>query len=98
MLPARQVLTILSAITLFACHSRQPADLILYHGKVYTVDSLFDTAEAFAIRDGKILAVGTDREIRGLYISSNEIDAGGKSDRTRCRLGIAYLIPPKQFP
>jgi predicted amidohydrolase YtcJ len=79
MLTARQVLTILSAITLFACHSRQHADLILYHGKVYTVDSLFDTAEAFAVKDGKILAVGTDSEIRGRYVSSNEVDAGGKA-------------------
>jgi predicted amidohydrolase YtcJ len=79
MLPARRVLTILSAITLFACHSRQPADLILYHGKVYTVDSVFATAEAFAVKGGKILAIGTDREIRGRYISSNEIDAGGKA-------------------
>ncbi len=55
MVPARQMLTILSAITLFACHTRQSADLILYHGKVYTVDSVFSTAEAFAVKDGKIL-------------------------------------------
>jgi predicted amidohydrolase YtcJ len=79
MIRAGQLLTILSVITLFACHSRQRADLILYHGKVYTVDSVFTTAEAFAVKDGKILAVGTDAEIRGRYVSSNEIDAAGRA-------------------
>ena len=64
---------------LFSCHSRQPADLILYHGKVYTVDSVFSKAEAFAVKDGKILAAGSDEEIKGKYESVQMVDAGGKA-------------------
>jgi predicted amidohydrolase YtcJ len=68
-----------AVVLLLSCHSPQPADLILYHGKVYTVDSAFTTAEAFAVKDGKILAVGTDEDIRGRYAGAKEIDAGGKA-------------------
>ena len=75
----RRLLAVLPVILVFSCHSRQPADLIIYHGKVYTVDSSFTIAEAFAVKDGKILSVGSDAEIRGEYAASNEIDAGGKA-------------------
>ncbi|HXB91671.1 MAG TPA: amidohydrolase [Puia sp.] len=64
---------------LYSCHSKETADLILYDGKVYTVDSAFSKAEAFAVRDGKIVAVGTEADIRGKYQSSQMIDAGGKA-------------------
>jgi len=39
------------------------ADLILIHARVYTVNPAHTWAEALAIRDGKLLAVGTDKEI-----------------------------------
>lgn len=63
----------------FSCHSRQAADLILYHGQVYTVDSAFTKVEAFAVKDGKILAVGSDADIRGAYEAPQMMDAGGKA-------------------
>ena len=69
----------LLALPFFSCHSRQVADLILYHGKVYTVDSAFTKAEAFAIKDGKILAVGSDADIRDAYEASQMVDAGGRA-------------------
>jgi predicted amidohydrolase YtcJ len=74
----RRLPAILPVIFLFSCQSKQPADLIVYHGKVYTVDSSFTVAEAFAVKDGKILAVGSDAEIRGDY-AAPEVDAGGKA-------------------
>jgi predicted amidohydrolase YtcJ len=72
------LLTVL-AVFLFSCQSRQAVDLIVYHGKVYTVDSAFSKAGAFAVKDGKILAVGTDRDIRGKYAAAQEVDADGKA-------------------
>ena len=39
------------------------ADLILIHARIYTVNPAHTWAEALAIRDGKLLAVGTDKEI-----------------------------------
>ncbi|MDP4150588.1 MAG: amidohydrolase [Bacteroidota bacterium] len=60
-----------------ACHSRRHADLILHNGQVYTVDSGFHDAEAFAVRDGRILAVGSEREIMDHYEADSLEDAGG---------------------
>jgi len=42
----------------------QNADTILVNGKILTVDKQFSTREAIAIRDGKIMAVGSSSEIR----------------------------------
>src|SRR2546427_7712413 len=39
------------------------ADLILHHAKIITVDAKFSVAEAIAIRDGRIVAIGPDEEI-----------------------------------
>ncbi len=43
---------------------RGPADLVLEHGKIVTVDSAQPRAEALAIRDHRILAVGSDAAIQ----------------------------------
>lgn len=58
---------------------KQSTDLILHNGKVYTVDSEFSVVEAFAVKDGKIIAVGSNDEILGKYESDSIIDAGGKA-------------------
>jgi len=42
----------------------QSADLILLNGKVITVDAKDSIAQAVAIHDGKIAAVGSNEEIR----------------------------------
>ncbi len=43
-----------------------PPDAIFVGGKVVTVDAAFAVREAFAVRGGKIVAVGTTREMRAL--------------------------------
>jgi predicted amidohydrolase YtcJ len=49
------------------------------NGKIYTVDKDFSTAEAFAVRDGKIIAVGTGEELQKQYKAAETIDAEGKT-------------------
>ena len=57
----------LLAIPLFAvAASAQPADTLLVNGKILTVDRAFSTREAMAIRDGRIVALGGNPEIRRL--------------------------------
>ena len=75
----RPIALFICMILLASCHSRQQADLILHNGKVYTVDSAFTVAEAFAVKDGKILAVGSNKEIQEHYTASNVINAEGKA-------------------
>jgi len=58
----------------------QPADIILFGGKIVTVDSNFSIQEAVAIKDGNILAVGSNNEIMALAGSDTEqIDLDGKT-------------------
>ena len=46
--------------------SNQTADVIAYNGKIATQNEQRSIVEALAIRDGKFLAVGTDREVFAL--------------------------------
>ena len=53
-------------------------DLVLVNGRVYTVDDQMPRAEAFAVKQGRFLAVGTTDEIRGMAVRGTEvIDAEG---------------------
>ncbi len=62
-----------------SCKFRQKADMIIHHAKIYTVDDNFSVAEAMAVRDGKIIAIGKNDDILKLYESDSTTDAGGKS-------------------
>ncbi|OIN86594.1 MAG: hypothetical protein AUJ21_12130 [Anaerolineae bacterium CG1_02_58_13] len=54
-------------------------DMILYNGKLHTQDSNYPQATAVAIRDGRILAVGTDTEIQSLAgPRTRRINLGGR--------------------
>ena len=53
--------------------------LILYHGSLTTQDPDFPHATALALRDGRVLAVGDDAEIRALARRhTRQIDLGGR--------------------
>ena len=55
-------------------------NLILVNGKVLTVDPAFTIAEAVAVRDGRILAVGTSDRIRKLAgPATRVVDLAGRS-------------------
>jgi predicted amidohydrolase YtcJ len=41
----------------------EPADLIVHHAKIATVDPQFTIASAMAVKDGRIIAVGTDEQV-----------------------------------
>src|SRR5271156_4843186 len=60
--------------------SAQTPDLILVHGKVLTVDAKDSIAQAIAIREGKIIAVGSDEDILQLAAGkARVIDLLGKT-------------------
>src|SRR5262245_44698915 len=51
------------ALPVVAEEAKGPADLIVHHGKVVTGDARFSIAEAIAVKDGRILAVGDNDTI-----------------------------------
>lgn len=76
----KNLLFALFTIGLFSCESEKiKVDSIIVNANVYTVNSKFDKAEAFAIQDGKFLAVGTSLDIKDKYISDELIDADGRT-------------------
>ncbi len=59
---------------------KTPADMVLRGGKIITVDRDFSIGQAVAIRDGRFIAVGTDRDIRPLIAPSTKvIDLAGRT-------------------
>jgi predicted amidohydrolase YtcJ len=58
----------------------QTADMVLLHGKILTVDAKDSIAQAVAIRQGKIVAVGSDQQILSLAGPKTErIDLHGRT-------------------
>ncbi|MDQ0637501.1 putative amidohydrolase YtcJ [Pedobacter sp. W3I1] len=62
-----------------SCTKKEEVDLVVYNAKVYTVNSKFDTVEAFAVKNGKILALGKSDDIKAKYEGKEEINAEGKT-------------------
>jgi len=74
----KRILTLILIPLMLSCTSRKQADLIVHNALVYTVDDKFTVAEAFAVKDGKIIEVGKSEDILKKY-SGEQIDAGGKT-------------------
>ena len=62
-----------------SCTKKIPVDSIIINAKVYTVNNNFDITEAFAVKDGKIIDVGTSLEIQATYAPTFINDAKGKT-------------------
>ncbi len=56
------------------------ADLVVYNGKIVTMDASRRTVPAMAIRDGKILATGSDAEMRACAApGARQVDLAGRT-------------------
>jgi predicted amidohydrolase YtcJ len=76
---APAAIAVLAASLATAAHA-QPPDLVLLDGKVVTVDAESSVREALAIRDGKILGIGSTAEIRRLAgPATRVVELGGRT-------------------
>ncbi len=73
------ILIVSFIISITGCSQQQQADLIVHQAKIYTADNAFSTAEAMAIKDGKILFVGTNKDVLKQYKADTVLDADGKT-------------------
>ena len=55
----------------------EAVDLLVTNAKVYTVDSVFSQAQAFAVRGGRFIAVGSAAEMQAKYQPTQTVDAAG---------------------
>ncbi|WP_338356739.1 amidohydrolase [Yeosuana marina] len=74
-----KLLSILVLTALTSCQQKIKVDSVVINANVYTVNSSFDKAEAFAIKDGKFIEVGNSKDIQEKYTSDNLIDAKGQT-------------------
>jgi predicted amidohydrolase YtcJ len=74
------LLSVIIMIMTFACNLKEKADLVIINGKVLTIDSYNPIAEAVAIKEDIIIAVGTTKEISKMINKGKTriIDAGGR--------------------
>ncbi|MGI4749364.1 MAG: amidohydrolase [Janthinobacterium lividum] len=68
-------------LSVFSCQQKKEfnADLLVKNARVYTVNKQFAIAEAFVVKDGKILAVGKTADLEKNYLAKEVLDAAGKS-------------------
>jgi predicted amidohydrolase YtcJ len=70
-----RLLSSFAIVLLFSACVHQRVDLIVHHAQIYTVNNEFSTAEAMAIQDGKIVAVGTNDDNLKEYQSDSIVNA-----------------------
>ena len=70
----KYILFLFFTVHLTSCNTR--VDFIVHNAKVYTTNRDMDVASAFAVKDGKFIAVG-DESLLDEYQTSNLVDAQG---------------------
>ncbi|NNE76174.1 MAG: amidohydrolase [Pricia sp.] len=58
---------------------KEDVDMVIINANIYTVDENFSQAEAFAVHEGKFIAVGSTEEIQETYTSDQLVDADGRT-------------------
>src|SRR5210317_184394 len=71
---------LISTFLLIACTSdKQQADFIVTNANIYTVDDALPKAQAFAIKDGLFIGVGSSKEINNQFTSKEILNLKGKT-------------------
>ncbi|WP_431483967.1 amidohydrolase [Pseudomonas solani] len=69
-----------AAVAFSSMEAMAGADMVLFNGKVFTADKARPMVQAIAVENGKVLAVGSDAEIKALADASTQrIDLAGKA-------------------
>ncbi len=89
------VLLVFSATSATELRAQEPGpDLVLVDGKVVTVDDDFTVAEAVAVADGEIVAVGSTSRIRALAAPRTEVvELEGRTVLPGFFDGHIHLVP-----
>jgi hypothetical protein len=76
----KKLLSLLIIVIVFSCQKeKQQVDTIVINANVYTVNDAFSKAEAFAVKDGKFVKVGSLEDIQNNFTAETIIDAQGQT-------------------
>lgn len=71
-------LLLVMAVSALLVFGRKKADLVIYNAHVCTLDDAFTEAQAVAVKDGRIVSVGSSVKLRLRYRSAQRYDAQGQ--------------------
>jgi len=75
----KAVTILVLVLSLTACSKKEKVDLLVVNATVYTVNTDFAKADAFAIKGGKFIAVGTSEDLKNKYTTSKVLGAKGQT-------------------
>ncbi len=68
-----------TTLLFISCQEPVAVDVLVINANVYTVDDTTPKATAFAIKDGRFIAVGSTNEILKSYVATDTLNAAGKT-------------------
>lgn len=74
-----------------SCQDRKRADTLIVNAHIYTIDHDFSLAEAMAIHEGRIVAIGSNHEIQSRFNAPEVIDMEG------CYVYPGFIDPHSHF-
>lgn len=75
----RNTLILAFVLVAMSCTKKEKVDLLVVNAKVYTVDETHETATAFAVHQGKFVAVGASEDLQSQYKATQLLDVQGRA-------------------
>jgi predicted amidohydrolase YtcJ len=106
------LLLFIAVLCIASCAEKPDADRIFINGHIITMNRAMPEAEAFAVKRGFIVAVGSDRAIREEFPFVQEVDLGGRDvmpgiieshghmlnlGRREMRIDLQYIEDPREI-
>ncbi len=74
----RPYLALLLAGSMVSCYHSQEADLVVHNARIHSMDEGDGVYQAMAVRDGRIVELGPERQILNRYAAKRTVDAAGQ--------------------
>ncbi|MBL7953000.1 MAG: amidohydrolase [Flavobacteriales bacterium] len=70
---------LLVVLSLTSCYHSQQADLVVHNARIQSMDEAGAIYQAMAVRDGRVVELGPERQILNRYAAKEQYDAGGRT-------------------
>jgi len=76
----KPLIYLISTFVLISCMpDKEQADFVVLNANIYTVNDIAPNAQAFAVKNGVFIGIGTSKEVKKKYLSENILDLEGKT-------------------
>lgn len=76
----KNLFSLLLAVLFVSCAAvKEPVDLLVTNANIYTVNESFDIVEAFVVKDGEIVEVGSSKLLQKKYKANETFNAEGRT-------------------